>query len=284
MCGRLAPWWVVVPAGRAFSKEAIAWSRARARRMAKTVCAAPRAGLWVVLALAHGCATSTPYPLALSSPSADSWPDGWGRCSAEQSQRSIELSRAGVEQCDLGRTACTALRQNLQQCGLGPRFDLVALVNTDESGRVTQRCLAASRDSVAAETMACVGRALDGIGATATPALKALPVRVSTVGASHVRLFDGGLNANQVMGVIWANKSGVEGCVDRQRKANPRLTGKIIYSWLISSAGTTSEVSLVTKEHEGTVIAECLKEFYGGLQFAPHQPASEEPVYFPVVF
>jgi hypothetical protein len=185
----------------------------------------------------------------------------------------------------------------LQACGPLNSGDLLVFVTTDESGRITERCLAGSERPVSSESLACLSTALDGAGPIAKHSLVQSPLRIF-ISPLSVRLHDSsGLSRDEVMETIKGAIPQIQQCVAEHRRTAappqppwsapslaPPMTGKAVFAWRVLADGTVADVELRSRELEGTIIASCLSRVIAGLMFPAHEPPGEEPIVFPFKF
>ncbi|MBL8956185.1 MAG: AgmX/PglI C-terminal domain-containing protein [Myxococcaceae bacterium] len=84
-----------------------------------------------------------------------------------------------------------------------------------------------------------------------------------------------------VTNVVKANIYGVKSCVDEQHRLEPGKTGKLVMQWRVLTTGDTTEVQVVSKEHEGSPLAQCIATEIMAWRFPPSLDAMPEPVRFP---
>lgn len=91
------------------------------------------------------------------------------------------------------------------------------------------------------------------------------------------------LDQSDIMEVVLAHKQQLGVCVERQRRVNPSVSGKMILKWLVLLDGTTRQISVETPEFANTEVARCLMEAVRTWTF-PRHTIEAAPVFFPFKF
>lgn len=91
------------------------------------------------------------------------------------------------------------------------------------------------------------------------------------------------LGQSDIMEVVLANKGALGKCVEQQRAKDPGTTGKLLMKWTIQTSGKTSNVSVASDEHKGTVIASCVGNLIKTMTFPKHKKQGD-PITFPFKF
>ncbi len=91
------------------------------------------------------------------------------------------------------------------------------------------------------------------------------------------------LGQSDIMEVVLANKAALGKCVEQQRAKDPGTSGKLLMKWTIQTSGKTSNVSVVSEEFKGTVIAGCVGNLIKTMTFPKHKKQGEA-ITFPFKF
>lgn len=89
-------------------------------------------------------------------------------------------------------------------------------------------------------------------------------------------------NSDIIEGVS-SHKPDLANCVQKQKAADPSLSGKLVMKWQIQTNGKTSNISVVSEEFKGTPIANCIGGLIKTWTFPKHKKQGE-PVSFPFKF
>lgn len=218
------------------------------------------------------CATTSAGKgaIALARPEVDAWSDGWKQCAEAETKEAIAAPPLEAEDsCGLGHAGCAALRAALAPCaGLSPSH-LTVLVTTDANGAATDRCLAAASARVPAETLACVGTALQET--KGAPSREQAAVRID-IFPNWVFVADGtGLSPAAITQTMSAAAGELGGC---------GTDGSYELAWKILADGSVSDVTVRSKKHQGTAPAACLTAAIAKLKFPAHATPSDDPIVF----
>lgn len=91
------------------------------------------------------------------------------------------------------------------------------------------------------------------------------------------------LGQSDIMEVVLANKAALLMCIQQQKAKDPSLSGKLLMKWIILASGKTANVTVVSEEYKGTVIANCIGALIKGMIFPKHKQQGE-PITFPFKF
>ncbi len=89
-------------------------------------------------------------------------------------------------------------------------------------------------------------------------------------------------NSDIIEGVS-SHKPDLASCVQKQKAADPSLSGKLVMKWQIQTNGRTSNISVTSEEFKGTPIAKCIGDLIKTWTFPKHKKQGE-PVSFPFKF
>ena len=97
----------------------------------------------------------------------------------------------------------------------------------------------------------------------------------------QLELLTNGDDGDDVQRTIRAHLKDVRGCYAHELTAHPKLAGKVVMHFTITTEGATRDVSS-TRTGLDAVVATCIEKVVGSLQFPP--PPMPRKVDFPFVF
>ena len=91
------------------------------------------------------------------------------------------------------------------------------------------------------------------------------------------------LGQSDIMEVVLQNRLGLQACVERQHKVDPKTSGRLLMKWIILVSGRTAQVEVVSKDFENTEIARCIGALIKQMQWPKHSKQGEA-ITFPFKF
>jgi predicted Zn finger-like uncharacterized protein len=59
----------------------------------------------------------------------------------------------------------------------------------------------------------------------------------------------------------------MKGCVEQQQQRDPSVTGMLKVSYVIENSGKVETINILSSEHQGTYVANCISEIFKGMRF-----------------
>ena len=160
---------------------------------------------------------------------------------------------------------------------LDSAFDGLSGVGIATSATETSR-----RGSGGGEAAGIGDLATDGGGSANVGAKSAARVRGS-VRASRAEGVDGSLDPKAITAAIKRRLAGIKRCYEQQLKRNPKLTGKIVITFVIDGNGKVSEAYVESNSMGDSTVAQCILGLIKRVRF-PKPDEGTVQASFPFVF
>ncbi|MFW5878552.1 MAG: AgmX/PglI C-terminal domain-containing protein, partial [Myxococcota bacterium] len=92
------------------------------------------------------------------------------------------------------------------------------------------------------------------------------------------------VSRGDIMQVVSSKRGQLRNCVSQQRAADPDASGTVVMGWRIQPNGTPSNIRVKSREHQGTVMAQCLTQVIRTMRFPRYGGPQMSEIEFPFQF